>query len=165
MKKKTIYWVIAIIVVLVIIIVLSSPKTETVSEEVTPETGEVITPEGEVGEEVVLETKEKGIPDDIEEVSSAKVDLIMEISKDGFKPDKFKVTKGITFNWHLINTNEDTSYGVIFDDPFFGDGPIMGVGKGKGKESVRAFVVPSEIGEYSFYEISNPKLKGIMYVE
>ncbi len=55
MKKKTIYWVIAIIVVLVIIAIVATPKTETApsgeAEEVVPEVPE----EGVLEEGVVSE--------------------------------------------------------------------------------------------------------------
>ncbi len=150
MKKKTIYILVAVIIVILVIIGLSSGSKKEQAQEETN----------------YIPQEEEAQPEDVpmEEISPAKVNLIMEIGNKGFNPDRFKVTKGITFNWHLVNTEDGVSYGVKFDDPSFGDGAMLGVESGKGKENVRAFVVPSTPGEYTFYELSNPELKGAMYV-
>jgi len=149
-KKQTYVLVIAIVVVLVIIGISSRSDREQNQGETNylPQEEEEVQP--------------AEIP--MEEISPAKVDLVMEIGSKGFNPDKFRVTKGITFNWHLVNTEDGVSYGVKFDDPSFGDGAMLGVENGKGKENVRAFVVPSMLGEYTFYELNNPEFKGVMYV-
>ena len=162
MKKSNIYILLVVVIVVILLIIFSTSKPEgeeVAMEEVTNELGE-----GEIVEEI----EDEKIVEEMEKISpEGNVDLIMEVSKEGFKPNKFKVTKGITFNWHLINTDGESpsyGYGLKFEDTLPNNTGTLGVEAGKGKKNIQAFVVPQKTGEYSFYEITNPELRGIMYV-
>ena len=151
MKKKTIYWVIAIIVVLVIIAIAATPKTETApsgeAEEVVPEEGVVLE---EPAEALLEELEGKVVFDTIAEI---------KLSADGFEPADFYVT---TADVVKVSVTSDKQACLLKFEHADLQGVIIDVAADGAGEEI--FGRPL-VGEYTFYcEGTEQTLTGVMHV-
>ncbi|MCD6097053.1 cupredoxin domain-containing protein [bacterium] len=187
MNKKGIYILVAVVIVLLLIIWAVSvtpkkPATEQEGEEVAPEAGEEVLPEGE-GEEVMPEEGEEVSepeviesplgefnPEDLSQTAPLEEEEIPEdvikikATPSGFEPSEFTVKAGEVVS--ITVTGVDATHVFKFESPELSN---VAIGVANGETRGISFIAPEEPGDYVFYcDVPGHRARGeqgVMHVE